>query len=36
VAAARRLAPAGSTGTHVAVVSGGNVSLETLAGILAG
>jgi threonine dehydratase len=36
VAAARRLAPAGSAGTHVAVVSGGNVSLETLAGILAG
>jgi len=36
VAAARRMAPAGSSGTHVAVLSGGNVSLETLAAILAG
>jgi len=36
VAAARRMAPPDSQGTHVAVVSGGNVSLETLARILAG
>ena len=36
VAAARRMAPPDSPGTHVAVVSGGNVSLETLARILAG
>lgn len=34
VAAARRLAPAGSPGTHVAVVSGGNIAGETLAGLL--
>ena len=36
VAAARRLAPPGSSGTHVAVVSGGNVSLDALAKILMG
>jgi len=36
VAAARRMAPPDSPGTHVAVVSGGNVSLETLAKILMG
>jgi len=36
VAAARRMAPPDSPGSHVAVVSGGNVSLETLARILAG
>jgi threonine dehydratase len=34
VAAARRLAPAGSSGVHVAVVSGGNVSLDAFAQIL--
>ena len=36
VAAARRMAPPDSPGTHVAIVSGGNVSLETLAKILMG
>jgi hypothetical protein len=30
------MAPPGSSGTHVAVVSGGNVSLDVLAKILAG
>jgi threonine dehydratase len=34
VAAARRLSPAGSSGVHVAVISGGNVSLDTFAQIL--
>jgi threonine dehydratase len=35
VAAARRMAPAGSPGRHVAVVSGGNVALDVLSKILA-
>jgi threonine dehydratase len=34
VAAARRMAPPQSSGVHVAVVSGGNVSMETFAEIL--
>jgi threonine dehydratase len=36
VAAARRMAPAGSTGHHVAVVSGGNVEIDRFARILMG
>lgn len=34
VAGAMRLAPAGSPGVHVAIVSGGNVSPDALAGLL--
>jgi threo-3-hydroxy-L-aspartate ammonia-lyase len=36
VAGARRLAPAGATGVHVAVVSGGNVEMALLREILGG
>lgn len=36
VAAARRMAPPDSAGSHVAVVSGGNVAMESFAKILAG
>jgi threonine dehydratase len=36
VAGALRLAPAGTGGVHVAVVSGGNLELSLLASVLAG
>ena len=36
VAGALRLAPAGSAGVHVAVISGGNLELSLLARVLAG